>query len=139
MEANVEQATASKSRDGRGALTWGIIWMVSYFGARAALEWSFGPQTGSGRLTVALIPIVPFVAFIWKFIGSMREADELERRIQLEALAIAFPLAMVLLMVLALVQLAVPLNPDDWSYRHVWYFLPIFWLGGLSIARRRYQ
>lgn len=134
----MERSTA-KPKNGRAALTWGIIWIVSYFGARAALEWRGGPQTEWGRLTVALIPIVPFVAFLWKFISSMREADELERRIQLEALAIAFPLAMVLLMILALVQLAMPLNPDDWSYRHVWYFLPIFWLGGLSIARRRYQ
>ena len=94
---------------------WGIIWMVSYFGARAALEWMDDTQPPVARLAVALIPIVPFVAFIWKFIGSLRQADELERRIQLEALAIAFPLAMVLLMILALVQLAMPLNPDDWS------------------------
>ena len=113
--------------------------MLSYFGARAALEWMGDRQPAGPRLAVALIPIVPFAGFIWKFIGSLREADELERRIQLEALAIAFPMAMVLLMILALVQLAMPLNPDDWSYRHVWYFLPIFWLGGLSIARRRYQ
>ena len=97
------------------------------------------PQADWNRLAVALVPLVPFVAFLWKFIALMREADELERRIQLEALAIAFPLAMVLLMVLALVQLAMPLNPDDWSYRHVWYFLPIFWFGGQAIARRRYQ
>lgn len=135
----MERATANKSRNGRTALTWAIIWMLSYFSARAALEWMADGQPAGTRLAVALIPIVPFVAFIWKFIGSLREADELERRIQLEALAIAFPLAMVLLMILALVQLAMPLNPDDWSYRHVWYFLPIFWLGGLSIARRRYQ
>lgn len=135
----MERATPNESRTGRAALTWGIIWMVSYFGARAALEWMGNAQPAGPRLAVALIPIVPFVAFIWKFISSMRQADELERRIQLEALAIAFPLATVLLMILALVQLAMPLNPDDWSYRHVWYFLPIFWLGGLSIARRRYQ
>jgi hypothetical protein len=28
---------------------------------------------------------------------------------------------------------------DDWSYRHVWAFLPAFYLGGLALARRRYQ
>ena len=132
-------AIANKPGNGRAALTWGIVWMISYFGARAALEWMGEGQPTGSRLAVALIPIIPFAAFIWKFIGSLRQADELERRIQLEALAIAFPLAMVLLMILALVQLAMPLDPDDWSYRHVWYFLPIFWLGGLSIARRRYQ
>lgn len=55
------------------------------------------------------------------------------------ALAIAYPLAMVLLMLLALVQLAMPLNMEDWSYRHVWIYMPIFYLGGLTIARRRYM
>lgn len=135
----MERATTNRSRNGTAAIAWGIMWIVSYFGARAALEWMGDAESTGSRLAVALIPIVPFVAFIWKFISSLREADELERRIHLEALAIAFPLAMVLLMILALVQLAMPLNPDDWSYRHVWYFLPIFWLGGLSIARRRYQ
>src|SRR5688572_650667 len=111
--------------------------MVSYFLARAALETMSDTQADWSRVAVALIPIVPFIAFLLSFIRTMRAADELERRIQLEALAIAYPLAIVLIMLLALVQLAVPLNPNDWSYRHVWPFLPIFWLGGQAIARRR--
>lgn len=131
--------TANRSSRGTEALVWGIVWVISYFGARMALEQMGEPQPDLGRIVVALMPLLPFMAFLWKFISFMRAADELERRIQLEALAIAFPLAMVLLMVLALVQLATPLNPNDWSYRHVWYFLPIFWFGGLSIAKRRYQ
>lgn len=135
----MERATAYQSKNGRAAIIWGVLWMVSYFGARAALELMGDTQADWSRLAVALIPIVPFVAFLWKFIGAMREADELERRIQLEALAIAYPLAIVLIMLLALVQLAMPLNPNDWSYRHVWPFLPMFWLGGQAIARRRYQ
>lgn len=131
--------TVNRWSRGTVALAWGIVWIISYFSARAVLEQMGAPRADLTRLVVALVPLLPFVAFLWKFIGFMREADELERRIQLEALAIAFPLAMVLLMVLALVQLAMPLNPDDWSYRHVWQFLPIFWLGGLSVARRRYR
>jgi hypothetical protein len=135
----MERAADNRSKSSGAALAWGIVWLISYFGARALLEWMGPPHANWARLGVALVPLVPFVAFLWKFIGSMREADELERRIQLEALAIAYPLAIVLIMLLALVQLAMPLNPDDWSYRHVWPFLPIFWLGGQAIARRRYQ
>ena len=131
--------TANQSKRGTAALIWAIVWVITYFGARGLLEQMGSPQADWNRLAVALVPLVPFVAFLWKFIAFIRDADELERRIQLEALAIAFPMAMVLLMVLALVQLAMPLNPDDWSYRHVWYFLPIFWFGGQAIARRRYQ
>jgi|SRR5687767_9602734 len=128
-----------RSNRGTQAVVWGIVWVISYFGARMALEQMGEPQPDISRIVVALVPLLPFMAFLWKFISFMRAADELERRIQLEALAIAFPLAMVLLMVLALVQLATPLNPNDWSYRHVWQFLPVFWLGGQAIARRRYQ
>jgi hypothetical protein len=92
-----------------------------------------------GRLAVAIVPIIPFALFLWYFIRGLRAGDELERKIQLEALAIAFPLAILLLMILALVELAHPLNPDDWSYRHVWIFLPVFWLAGQMLARRKYQ
>jgi hypothetical protein len=52
---------------------------------------------------------------------------------------VAFPLTMLLLMILALLQRAVILRFEDWSYAHVWYYLPIFYLGGLVLARRRYQ
>ena len=130
---------ARRRTSGTATVVWGIVWVLTYFGARALLETIGAPHADWRRLGVALLPLIPFAAFLWTFITLMRQADELERRIQLEALAIAYPLAMVLLMVLALVQLAMPLNPDDWSYRHVWQFLPIFWLGGQMIARRRYQ
>jgi hypothetical protein len=65
--------------------------------------------------------------------------DELEQRIHLEALAVAFPLALILLMTLGLLELATKLPPEDFSYRHVWAFLPIFYFGGLALARRRYR
>jgi hypothetical protein len=64
--------------------------------------------------------------------------DELERRIQLEALAIAFPIGSLLLMTLGLLQRVVTLSMEDWSYRHVWGFFPILYLFGLTISRRRY-
>ncbi len=65
--------------------------------------------------------------------------DELQRKVHLEALAIAFPLAMLLLMLLGLLELIIPLSHEDWSYRHVWYFLPIFYFVGLAYTRKRYQ
>jgi len=91
------------------------------------------------RVTVALLPIIPTALFLWSVVSRIRSLDELERRIHLEALAIAFPLAILLLWTLGLLQLAINLNPDDWSYRHVWVYLPLFYFIGLAIARRRYQ
>jgi len=112
-------------------------WILTYFFARGILE---NDQLSEGlRLVVALIPIIPFALFLMSVLAGIRELDELQRRVHLEALAIAFPLTMLLLMLLGLVELVIPLSPDDWSYRHVWQFLPIFYFLGLAYTWRRYQ
>lgn len=115
----------------------GISWLVLYFGVRLLLEAL--PDLANGlRITLALAPTPVFAAFLWHFIRGLRRADELERRIQLEALAVAFPLGVLLLTTLALMQRAVTLNLEDWSYAHVWPFFVIFYLLGMAIARKRY-
>jgi hypothetical protein len=112
-------------------------WILTYFIARGLLENS---QLSEGlRLVIALVPIIPFGVFLMSMLAGIREMDELHRRVHLEALAIAFPLTMLLLMVLGLVELVMPLSPDDWSYRHVWQFLPLFYFLGLALTWRRYQ
>ena len=70
---------------------------------------------------------------------GVRQLDELEQRIQLEALAFAFPLAMILLLTLGLLEIAIQLPPEDLSYRHVWAMLPVLYFIGLIVANRRYQ
>ena len=100
-----------------------ILWLLMYFGARLLLK-----QAGLGtglRIGIALAPVPVFAAFLWQAIRSIRSADEFERR--------------VLLMTLALLQRAVVLKVEDWSYAHVWIYLPIFYLAGLALARKRYS
>jgi len=114
-----------------------LTWILAYFIAREILE---NDQLSEGlRLVVALVPIIPFALFLMSVLAGIRELDELQRRVHLEALAIAFPLTMLLLMSLGLVELVIPLSPDDWSYRHVWQFLPVFYFLGLAFTWRRYQ
>lgn len=115
----------------------GVIWTLVYLVARWLLDTSQLPE--GLRVVVALTPILPFALFLVLMIGGLRQMDELHRKVHLEALAIAFPLAMLLLMLLGLLQLAIPLSPDDWSYRHVWFFLPMFYFLGLAFTWRRYQ
>jgi hypothetical protein len=113
------------------------VWILAYFGARVVLKL---PDLETWqRVAVALAPLPPFVLFLVTLIRGVRSLDEMQRRIHLEALAFAFPLTMVLLMTLGLLELAIKLNPADWSYRHVWMFLPVFYFGGLALATRRYQ
>ncbi len=112
-----------------------ILFVVTYFVARGALELQWPMPV---RVLFALLPLPAFGFSLVGVISGIKSLDELERKIHLEALAIAYPLVMTLLMILGLLQLAVPLAPEDWSYRHVWYYLPIFYFLGLTIARRRY-
>ena len=114
-----------------------VAWIVLYFGVRFFLE--ANPDLPSGlRLGLAFIPTPVFAFFLWRFIQGIRSADELERRIQLEALAVAFPLGILLLTTLGLVQRAVELSFEDWSYNHVWPWFTLFYLMGVGLARKRY-
>jgi hypothetical protein len=115
----------------------GVLCVMSYFGSRMILR--IEDLERSTRILVALIPAIPFALFLWLFVRNIGKLDEMERKIQMEALAFAFPLSVFMLMFLGLLQLAVPLSQDDWSYRHVWIYLPIFYLAGLVIAWRRYK
>lgn len=114
-----------------------VLFAASYAGAMTLLK---NVEMAAGaRAAVALLPFPFFVAFLIAEIRMLRRVDELERKIQLEALAVAFPAAMLLMMGLALLERAVVLRPEDWGYRHTWFFLPLFYFVGLGIARRRFR
>jgi hypothetical protein len=121
-----------------GVFIWGLAWLLSYFGVRALLEHP-GTISTTWLVIIVLIPVIPATLFLLYFIAGMKELDELQRRIQLEALAFAYPLALLMLITLGLLELVVKLNPNDWSYRHVWQYLVLLYLVGLFIAKRRYE
>jgi hypothetical protein len=112
------------------------LFLVAYMVARGLLETMTTPAV---RVAAALLPIPPFTLWLIFMVRGARELDELQRRIQLEALAFAFPLTLILLLTLGLLEIAIELNPDDWSYRHVWAMLPLFYFMGLALAKRRYE
>jgi uncharacterized membrane protein len=113
-----------------------IVWIITWFIARL---WIQRLAFGSPVVWVATaLPVLPFVAFLLLLMRSIGSSDELERRIHLEALAVAFPLAMLLIMVLGLLETGIALDRQDWSYRHVWAFFPVLYLLGVMVARRRY-
>lgn len=112
-------------------------WAILYISARVVLELeTLGWWT---RAAVAMVPVPVFAWVLWHVSRGIARMDELQRRIQLEALAVAFPLTLLMLMTLGLLELAIGLNPDDWSYRHVWPFVFLFYFAGLVRAKRRYE
>ena len=134
-EAPAFGPTGARHLDRETAISMGLF-LALFFAARFLLELD-SLSTGI-RVAIALLPLPAFAWFLWSFVRSVGAADELERRIQLEALAVAFPLTILLIMTLGLLQIAVPLSPDDWSYRHIWPLVYVFYVVGLARARRRY-
>jgi hypothetical protein len=102
---------------GRRLLLSAVLFFVGYVLALAAAEMRDLPQ--AARVVMALLPVAVFVWILLQIVAGIRQLDELERRIQLEALAVAYPCALVLMMMLGVLQRVVYLSPHDWSYRHV--------------------
>jgi hypothetical protein len=114
----------------------GLLWGISFIAARLLLE-NPGLDTPT-RLALAFGPTIPFVGLLIGGVGLSREADEMERRVQLEALAFAFGLTLLLVATLALAQRAGFAKYEDFSYVHLLPMLFLFYLGGTIFARRRY-
>jgi hypothetical protein len=110
--------------------------MVTYLAARIVLE--LDTIATWQRVAAAIAPVPFFVWALFELTRGARQLDEMQRRMHLEALAVAYPLTVTLLMTLGLLELAVPLNRNDWSYRHVWQMQAIIYLAGLTLAYRRY-
>ena len=114
----------------------GALWASIYLLSRGLLELDLASPPL--RVAVALLPAPFFVFYLWTWMKGVSGMDELERRIELEALGFAFPSALVFLATLGLLDVAVTLNPDDFSLRHTWLMLPLLYYIGLWRAKRRY-
>lgn len=111
---------------------WAVAWVAS-----TVLLQVLAPS-GALRVGIALIPLPFFVLFLRRLIMHMRSVDELQRRIQLEALAIAFSLTMATLTTLGLLQTAGIEPEGGWSLTSLWIYAGMLYLLGRRIASRRY-
>lgn len=114
-----------------------VAFGIIYVAAIAALRFIAMPR--AAQTVVALAPLPVFAFYLARWLRAMRRLDELQRLIQLEALAIAFPLTLLLILALGLLQMveALPVRLAD--YIRLWPV--VFWLYfvGLFLARKRYR
>jgi hypothetical protein len=115
----------------------GLLWLSIFLIARGLLELDIASPVV--RSLIALLPTPFFAWYLWTWMKGVGAMDELQRRIELEALALAFPLAVVLLMTLGLLDIAIGLSEDDFSLRHVWAMMPVLYYFSLWRAKRRYE
>lgn len=115
----------------------GLLWASIYLIARGSME--LGGLPPAARVAMALLPTPFFVWYLWTWMKGVGKMDELQRRIELEALGFAFPASLVFLMTVGLLDLAITLNPEDFSLHHTWLMLPMLYYAGLWRAKRRYS
>lgn len=88
------ELTPRDRRNQQRLLIWFFVWMVSWVAANIAIKEGWA-SAGASAIAVAIFPTLLGVATMlayWKF---LREADELQRKIQLEGLAIGFGIGIV--------------------------------------------
>ena len=88
------------------------------------------------RDVIALSPMVGGLACAWAILRELRRMDELQRRIQLEALGFSFAGTAILTFSYGFLE---GLGYPKLSMFTVWPILAALWIIGLVLARRRYQ
>jgi hypothetical protein len=88
------------------------------------------------RDLVALSPMIPAAGVAWIVLRELRRMDELQRRIQLEALGFSFAGTAILTFSYGFLE---GLGYPRLSMFSVWPLLAVLWIVGLALARRRYQ
>lgn len=89
------------------------------------------------RLALALVPVGLWSAAIILLVRAMRALDELQRRIHLEALAIAFPCALMLGMTVEYLQKAG--FAPGLGVGEVWPAMALLYVPALAFAHWRYR
>jgi len=88
------------------------------------------------RIVIALLPMIPALFAMWAAIRYFRGLDELQRRIQLEGLALGFLSTCVIFLTWGFLQNAGLPHADV-----IWVtpVLVFFWGVGACVAKQRYQ
>jgi len=89
-------------------------------------------------IIIAMVPIITFAIFIFKLIKAFSVMDEVQQRVQLEAVVIGFSLTAMLIMFLFLLSLVDVSNPAWFGYAHLVGYCWLFYFIGWFISRRKY-
>ena len=91
------------------------------------------------RAALALLPLLPSVGYILCIVRMLRRVDELQRRIQLEAIGFAFAGTVIVAMLVDLLEQAKIVPAIHWGWAGLWTAMALLWALGNVIAVRRYR
>jgi uncharacterized membrane protein len=89
------------------------------------------------RLAIMLVPLIPGFLIVLALLAAIRNMDEMQRRIQLEALGFAFAGMFMLLVTEALLNAGLAQPPAPAAGIYIFY-MAMMWGVGLLVARRKY-
>lgn len=88
------------------------------------------------RIAISVAPVVPCLLVCWAVVRQMRRMDELQLRIQFEALGFAFAASALLTFSYGFLE---NVGLPKLSLFVVWPLMAAMWMLGLLIASRRYR
>ena len=111
-----------------------VVYGVMLFGSIALL--THVDVARPWRDLIALSPMLPAATTAWVVLRELSRMDELQRRIQLEALGFSFAGTAIVTFSYGFLE---GLGYPRLSMFSVWPILAMLWIVGLLLARRRYQ
>jgi len=126
----------SKKPLNRQSIIFALIYGATYLPAAWLLKHQVVRQPVS--IIIAIVPVITFAIFIYKYIRSFSEMDEVKQRVQLEAVVIGFALLAMVLMVLFLLGLCGISNDLWFGYAYLTCYCWLFYFIGWIISKRKY-
>ena len=99
------------------------------------LQQTLQPQ-GGARIAVALLPMIGALAVAWSIMRALWQMDEMQRRIQFEAMALSFLGTALVTFAWGFVE---DLGLPRLSAFAVWPIMAALWVAGLFIVQQRYK
>lgn len=87
------------------------------------------------RALLSLMPVIPGLAICWAIVRQLRRVDELQRKIQFEALGLAFAATAITTFSYGFLE---NVGLPKLTMFAVWPLMAAFWIIGYIISSRRY-
>ena len=126
----------SKKSLNQQSVIFALIYGATYLPAAWLLKHHIVGQPVS--VIIAVVPVITFCIFIYKYIKAFGAMDEVKQRVQFEAVVIGFALTAMLLMVLFLLGLCGISNALWFGYAYLVCYCWLFYFIGWVISKRKY-
>lgn len=110
------------------------LYAALLLGANLA-ERVFQPE-GGAKMVLALLPILGTAAVAWAVLRGLWRMDELQRRIQLDAIALSFTGTALVTFAWGFAESA---GAPELRAFHVWPLMAVLWVAGVLVAQWRYR